>query len=84
MIVKELQNVCEMAGGKLLNKPDTEIIISGVSKDTRTLEKGNLYIPIIGEQFDGHAFIKNAAEKGASASLWQSSTRFRMLIFLLL
>lgn len=73
MIVKELQNVCEMAGGKLLNKPDTEIIISGVSKDTRTLEKGNLYIPIIGEQFDGHAFIKNAAEKGASASLWQSS-----------
>lgn len=73
MIVKELQIVCEWAGGKLINNPDSEVIIRGVSKDTRTLEAGNLYIPIIGEQFDGHNFIKNAAEKGASASLWQSS-----------
>ncbi len=41
----------------------------GVSIDTRTLLPGNLFIAIKGEQFDGHDFVKAAADKGASAAL---------------
>lgn len=47
---------------------------SGVSIDTRTLLPGNLFIAIQGEQFDGHAFLVEAAQKGASAALVERQT----------
>lgn len=43
--------------------------ITGVSTDSRTLEKGDLFVAIAGEHFDGHQFIKDAAAKGAVAAL---------------
>lgn len=42
---------------------------NGISIDTRTIEKSNLFIPIKGEQADGHQYIHSAIEKGASAVL---------------
>ena len=54
----------------LLKDPlDIEIEFSGVSIDTRTIKKGNLFIPIKGKNYDGHSFIHEALEKGAYASL---------------
>ena len=46
-----------------------EIEFSGVSIDTRTIKKGNLFIPIKGKNYDGHNYIDEAFEKGAYASL---------------
>jgi len=46
-------------------------LIKGVSINTATLQKGNLFIPLQGEKRDGHEFVEAAFEKGASASLWQ-------------
>jgi UDP-N-acetylmuramoyl-tripeptide--D-alanyl-D-alanine ligase len=48
-----------------------DLLVSGVSTDTRTLTVGNLYIPLIGDVFDGHQFVDKAVEAGAVASLWQ-------------
>ena len=36
------------------------------SKDTRTIEPGDIYVAIHGERHDGHDFIPEAIEKGAS------------------
>ena len=44
---------------------------NGVSIDSRTVKKGNIYIPIKGEKFDGHDFVDQAFRNGASASLIQ-------------
>jgi UDP-N-acetylmuramoyl-tripeptide--D-alanyl-D-alanine ligase len=41
---------------------------SGISIDSRTLEKGDLFIPLQGESGDGHAFLNAAAQKEASAA----------------
>jgi len=60
-----------MCGGKLDGVADGDLRVVGVSKDTRTLAAGNLYVPIVGETFDGHDFAGPALEAGASASLWQ-------------
>ncbi len=38
----------------------------GISIDTRTLQSGNAYLAIRGEQLDGHRFAKQAIERGAS------------------
>ena len=39
------------------------------SIDTRTLQPGDIYIPVKGEHFDGHDFIEEAKRKGASQIL---------------
>ena len=48
---------------------DLDAEVSGVSTDTRTINKGELFIPLVGEIFDGHYFLDKAIEKGASAIL---------------
>ena len=40
-----------------------------ISIDSRTIKKGNLFIPISGKNFDGHDFINDAFKNGAIASL---------------
>jgi UDP-N-acetylmuramoyl-tripeptide--D-alanyl-D-alanine ligase len=40
-------------------------LIHGISIDSRNISKGNLFVAIPGERFDGHQFISEAIEKGA-------------------
>ena len=37
----------------------------GISIDDRTIKKGDLFIALIGNKFNGHNFIENAIRKGA-------------------
>ncbi|NLO35732.1 MAG: UDP-N-acetylmuramoyl-tripeptide--D-alanyl-D-alanine ligase [Clostridiaceae bacterium] len=43
--------------------------IPGVSSDSRSLKAGELFIALHGDRFDGHAFLRQAAERGAGALL---------------
>jgi UDP-N-acetylmuramoyl-tripeptide--D-alanyl-D-alanine ligase len=45
------------------------IIAAGVSIDTRTLRRGDLFIALIGENGDGHAYVETALAKGAAGAL---------------
>jgi UDP-N-acetylmuramoyl-tripeptide--D-alanyl-D-alanine ligase len=42
---------------------------SGVSIDSRTLQRGDLFVAIRGERADGHKFVAAAFEKGAAAAI---------------
>ena len=44
-----------------------DIAFTGVSTDSRTLKPGNLFVALIGANFDGSKFVGNAVEKGAVA-----------------
>ena len=44
---------------------DMDMDIGGVSYDSRTTEKGDIFVAISGEAVDGHRFVPMAAEKGA-------------------
>ncbi|MBQ6431320.1 MAG: UDP-N-acetylmuramoyl-tripeptide--D-alanyl-D-alanine ligase [Oscillospiraceae bacterium] len=46
-----------------------EIAFSGANFDTRRLQKGELFVAIIGTARDGHDFAADAIEKGAAAVL---------------
>lgn len=46
-----------------------DVTFDAVSTDTRTLQPGELFIAIKGENFDGHKFLEQAINKGASAAL---------------
>ncbi|NEN83361.1 UDP-N-acetylmuramoyl-tripeptide--D-alanyl-D-alanine ligase [Paenibacillus elgii] len=72
MIRRTLAEIAVMVGGTLAQGTPGDAVIRGVSKDTRTLAEGSLYVPLIGESFDGHEFADAAFERGATASLWQT------------
>lgn len=42
---------------------------AGVSTDTRTLKKGEVFVALKGARFDGHAYLFQAAERGASGAV---------------
>jgi len=46
-----------------------DVMMYGVSKDTRDIKNGDLYVALIGERFDGHQFVTDAATAGAVAAL---------------
>ncbi|SIS37934.1 UDP-N-acetylmuramoyl-tripeptide--D-alanyl-D-alanine ligase [Salimicrobium flavidum] len=55
---------------------DKNIRIESVMTDTRIEQKGSLFIPIVGENFDAHSFLDKAIENGAVAALWQKNMEF--------
>jgi UDP-N-acetylmuramoyl-tripeptide--D-alanyl-D-alanine ligase len=58
--------------------PEFEIIhfqdvnITGVSYDSRTIEKGDIFFPLEGENFNGHDFIPQAFNNGAVVTICDS------------
>lgn len=69
MIKRTLAQVASMVGGEISDSSFNDTKINGISTDSRTIDKGNLYIPLIGEVFDGRIFIKECEDKGAAAFL---------------
>ena len=71
LITWNLFDIVKAVGGKLINPPTEDIEITGVYHDSRELTKGAIFVPIIAER-DGHDFIQDAIDKGASASFWSA------------
>lgn len=46
-----------------------DVMMTGVSKDTRDIHAGDLYVALKGERFDGHQFVAEASLSGAVAAL---------------
>ena len=46
-----------------------ELCITAVQTDSRQVEEGSLFVPLLGEKQDGHKFIPEALSKGATAVL---------------
>ncbi len=59
------------ATGGTLTRGNPDGIFEGLSTDSRDVIKGNLFVPLTGERFDGHDFIPNAVQKGAAGLLVQ-------------
>ena len=45
------------------------LVFSSVSTDTRKIEAGSLYVALKGESFDGHDFLAQAADAGATGAV---------------
>ena len=41
--------------------------ITGITTDSRTVAKGQLFVALVGENFDGHDYVQSAITQGASA-----------------
>ncbi|HEB99533.1 MAG TPA: UDP-N-acetylmuramoyl-tripeptide--D-alanyl-D-alanine ligase [Thiotrichales bacterium] len=65
MMALQLSQAAEVLDGELQG-PDVRF--EGVSTDSRSLEPGNLFVALVGERFDGHEYLAQAAGRGAAAA----------------
>ncbi len=66
-----LNEIARVVDGQLL-KAEENFIITGVSTDSRSICEGDLFIPLEGENYDGHDFISDVTSAGATASFWSN------------
>jgi UDP-N-acetylmuramoyl-tripeptide--D-alanyl-D-alanine ligase len=59
------EELAAATGGRWIGAPPASL--AGVSTDTRSLEAGNLFVALRGERFDAHAYLGEAAARGAAA-----------------
>ena len=54
---------------KIYNIIDKNLKITGISLNSKKVKKGDLFIPFIGKNVDGHDYIEEAFKNGAVCSL---------------
>lgn len=64
----KIKEILKITNGKLVCG-DEDLDIQNFEKDTRIIQKGDMYVAIKGEKFDGNDFYKDAINKGAVACL---------------
>jgi UDP-N-acetylmuramoyl-tripeptide--D-alanyl-D-alanine ligase len=60
--------ITKLAEAKL-EKGDGTTSIERISTDSRTLKKGELFVALRGENFDGHKFVEDVAKSGAAGAI---------------
>ena len=63
-----LGEIVTLCNGRLIGG-ETETRVSGISTDSRTIGRGELFVALKGPHFDGHRFVGEAHQKGAVCAL---------------
>ena len=65
-----VKDILEQCNGKLICGNENELC-ENFSKDTRTIQEGDIYLGIKGEKFNGSIFFEEALQKGAKGCILQ-------------
>ncbi|MDH3809900.1 MAG: UDP-N-acetylmuramoyl-tripeptide--D-alanyl-D-alanine ligase [Desulfuromonadales bacterium] len=68
MIRMDVRTIAEITGGHLMQN-GASVELQGFSTDSRNLQPGELFIPLRGDNFDGHDYMNQAVQNGAAACL---------------
>jgi UDP-N-acetylmuramoyl-tripeptide--D-alanyl-D-alanine ligase len=70
---------CRVSLGQLINiveatvsygaQNDLEKVATGIVTDSRSIQPGEVFLALVGERFDGHAFVETAQKQGAIAAI---------------
>ena len=58
-----IEKVAQLLLGTIQNKKYKTTQVKGISTDSRNVKKGDLFFALIGENFDGHDFLKEVLKK---------------------
>ncbi|MCD7838852.1 MAG: Mur ligase domain-containing protein, partial [Clostridiales bacterium] len=65
-----LREIVEAVHGKLLGSfGNLNVLVNSVDTDSRAMSLGALFVPLVGERFDGHTYIAKALQAGAAGTL---------------
>ena len=64
MLAIKVSDLIKATKGTLLNgSPDA--VVNSFCTDSRKIKKGDMFVPLVGENFDGHKFLKEVMNLGA-------------------
>ena len=66
-----IKQIASATGGRIIGAANAEV--SGVSTDSRSVTKGELFVPLRGVRFDGHDFLPTITNKGVTCILAEES-----------
>ena len=66
--VFSIDQIIKAVGGALISGT-AQNTVCGISTDSRLVEKGNIFIALQGENFDGHNFVQKVVGRGAASVL---------------
>jgi UDP-N-acetylmuramoyl-tripeptide--D-alanyl-D-alanine ligase len=66
-----LQQLWGAPASGALDPDQAELRLRQICTDSRQLQAGDLYVPLIGERFDGHGFLEAAIAAGCRALIAQ-------------
>ncbi len=74
-----LDDIIWFINGDIICQGEKNPGINNISTDSRTIKEDELFIPLIGDHFDGHDYINNVMNKGIKAIItdqksWQKRT----------
>ena len=69
-----LAQLVDLLNATALNLTDPNTPWTGITTDTRSLQPGEVFLALRGENFDGHQFLPTAIAKGAIAAIVDSPT----------
>ncbi|PMC34022.1 UDP-N-acetylmuramoyl-tripeptide--D-alanyl-D-alanine ligase [Bacillus sp. UMB0899] len=75
MIKRSLHDIEKMVGGFGLEEKYKTLYITGVTTDSRQVEECCLFIPLVGDIYNGHEFGEKAIKDGAAAVIWQKTEK---------
>lgn len=65
MMILKVKDILEVCKAKLI-QGNEDLVLNNFSKDSRTINKEDVYIAIRGENFDGNKFFDQVYQKGSS------------------
>jgi UDP-N-acetylmuramoyl-tripeptide--D-alanyl-D-alanine ligase len=67
-----IDQLAKFAGAVRQNGDGSRLVIN-LSTDSRTLQPGDLFVALRGENFDGHKFVNQAFQRGAAGAVVENS-----------
>ena len=67
-----ISQIVEFAGAAL-SSGNGRVTVDRINTDSRTLKRGELFVALRGENFDGHNFVESAARAGAAGAIVDSN-----------
>ncbi len=69
MLPLTIREIERATGGVWWNPREDAAAVTSVCTDSRAVTPGSLFVPVVGENFDGHDFIDTALRAGAAGTL---------------
>ena len=66
----KVSELVKITNGRLVSGTQAPLV-TGITTDSRRVKRGELFVALKGEKFDGHDFVSNAFQKGAVAAVIQ-------------
>ena len=70
----KVSDILKTTGGKLI-QGNSELLINGISTDTRSIKHGEIFFALEGENYDGHNFVEQAIHNGAAGAVVSSGKK---------